>query len=49
MTMLKDRTDLDFGLLNNALSTVVCIASNFEIIWKKAGIVVNGGTILTFS
>jgi hypothetical protein len=49
MTMLKDRTDLDYGLLNNAFSTVVCIASNFERIWKKAGMVLNGGTIPTFS
>jgi len=49
MTMLKERNDLDYGLLNNALSTVVYIASNFERIWKKAVMVLNGGTILTFS
>jgi len=48
MTMLKDRTDLDYGLLNNALRTVVCTASNFERIWKKAVMVLNWGTIPTF-
>jgi len=49
MPMLKDRNDLDYGLFNNVLSTVVCIASNFERIWKKAVTVLNGGAIPTFS
>jgi len=49
MTMLTGRNGLDYGLLNNALSTVVYITSNFERIWKKAVMVLNGGTIPTFS
>jgi hypothetical protein len=47
--MLKERTDLNYGLFNNALNTVAYIASNFERIWKKVVMVLNGGTILAFS
>lgn len=49
MTMLKEGNDLNYGLLYNALSTVVYMASNFERIWKKAVMVLNGGTIPTYS